>query len=35
MTRTEIDALLERHRVAFKRQDAEALASDHAERGHV
>ena len=33
MTRTDIDALLERHRDAFKRQDAEALAADFAETG--
>jgi len=33
MTRTEIDALLERHRAAFKRQDAEGLAADHAVDG--
>ena len=33
MTRTEIDALLERHRAAFKRQDAEGLAADHAVEG--
>ncbi len=33
MTRDEIVALLERHRAAFKRQDAEALASDHADEG--
>ena len=33
MTRTEIDALLERHRDAFRRQDADALAADHALEG--
>ncbi len=33
MTRTEIVALFERHRAAFKRQDAEALAADHAAEG--
>jgi steroid delta-isomerase-like uncharacterized protein len=33
MTRAEIVALLERHRAAFKRQDAEALAADHADEG--
>jgi len=33
MTRAEIVALLERHRGAFKRQDAEALAADHVEEG--
>jgi predicted ester cyclase len=33
MTRTEIAALLERHRSAFKRQDAEGLAADHAMEG--
>lgn len=33
MTRAEIVALLERHREAFKRRDAEALAADHAEDG--
>lgn len=31
MTRDEILALLERHRAAFKRQDAEALGADYAD----
>jgi steroid delta-isomerase-like uncharacterized protein len=33
MTRDEIVALLERHREAFKRRDADALAADHALEG--
>ena len=33
MTRSEIEALLDRHRAAFARRDADALAADHAEDG--
>jgi predicted ester cyclase len=33
MTRAEIDALLDRHRVAFDRRDVAALAASHAEDG--
>jgi predicted ester cyclase len=33
MTRSEIDALLDRHRASFARRDAAALAADHAEDG--
>jgi predicted ester cyclase len=33
MTRTEIEALLERHHAAFASRDAEALAGQHAETG--
>ena len=33
MTRSEIDALLGRHRASFARRDAAALAADHAEDG--
>lgn len=33
MTRSEIDALLGRHRASFARRDAVALAADHAEDG--
>ena len=35
MTRDDIVALLERHRDAFKRHDAEALAADFAETARL